>query len=132
MLNLFKKLITKEDNTNLDPVEFEFAGEIRFTLKIKDLIIGYLSVEEGLWNFKYSDEFKDQTKYARLTGFSDLNKIYKAKVLWPFFKIRIPGLKQPMIKDIIASEKLDAQNEAVLLRRFGKKSMANPYILEPA
>lgn len=132
MFNLFKRLISKGDSENLEPVEFEFAGQILFTLKIKNLTIGYLSVENELWNFKYSEEFKEQTKYARLTGFSDLEKTYSAKILWPFFKIRIPGLKQPMIRDIIESENLDAKNEAVLLKRFGKKTMSNPYILESA
>jgi len=130
MLNLLKRLIYKGDTESLKPVEFEFTCEIRFTLKIKNLIIGYLSVENELWNFRYSDEFKKQSKYARLTGFSDLEKIYKTDVLWPFFKIRIPGLKQPMIMDIIESENLDAKNEAVLLKRFGKKTMSNPYILD--
>jgi len=117
-------------NNILKPVEFEFKGQIKFALKIKDLIIGLLLVENGQWTFRYSEEFRAQSKYARLTGFSDLNKIYKAEVLWPFFKIRIPELKQPMIKDIIKAENLDQKNEAVLLKRFGEKSMSNPYILE--
>ena len=132
MLNLFKKIIRKGGTTSLKPVEFNFEGQIKFVLKIKLLVIGYLSIENGLWHFIYSEEFKNQDKYARLTGFSDLNKTYKAEVLWPFFKIRIPGLKQPMIRDIIEAENLDSKNEAVLLKRFGKESMANPYILEPA
>lgn len=132
MFDLFRKIIRKGDSTNLKPIEIEFTGQIKFVLKIKQLEIGHLSVEDGLWNYRYSEEFKNQDKYARLTGFSDLNKIYKAEVLWPFFKIRIPGLKQPMIRDIIEAENLDSKNEAVLLKRFGKKSMANPYILEPA
>jgi hypothetical protein len=69
--------------------------------------------------------------YAALTGFSDLHKVYKSQDLWPFFFIRIPWLKQLMIREIIKSEKIDGSNEAVLLRRFGSKSMSNPYILEP-
>lgn len=130
MLNLFRNIIEKGTKTNKEPVEFHFEGEIKFVLKIKDLIIGYLSIEQEQWTFKYSNEFKEQSKYARLTGFSDLDKIYKADVLWPFFKIRIPGLKQPMIRDILKEENLDEANEAVLLKRFGKKTMSNPYILE--
>ena len=35
-----------------------------------------------------------------------------------------------MIIEIIEAEKLDPKNEAILLRRFGKKTMSNPYILE--
>jgi len=46
-------------------------------------------------------------------------------VLWAFLKIRISGLKQPMIRDIIRGEELDKRNEAVLYKRFGRKSMSN-------
>jgi len=132
MFKLFKKIISKGKSSESSPVEIEFTGSVNFTLKFKDLEIGYLTVEEGMWVFRYSDEFKSQEKYARLTGFSDLSKVYKAKVLWPFFKIRIPGLKQPMIRDIIEEENLDASNEVQLLKRFGRESMSNPYILESA
>jgi len=132
MFNLFKKIISKGEATNLKPLELEFTGKIKFILKIKDLVIGSLSVEKGLWVFRYSEEFRNQNKYARLTGFSNLNKVYQAEELWPFFKIRIPGLKQPMVKDIIKAENLDQSNEAVLLKRFGRQSMSNPYILESA
>ena len=132
MFNIFRNIIKKEKNPDIKPIEIEYEGEIKFVLRIKNLEIAQLSIEDNFWVFKYSEEFKNQNKYARLTGFSDLDKIYKAEVLWPFFKIRIPGLKQPMIRDIIEAEKLDDSNEAVLLRRFGKLSMSNPYILEPA
>jgi len=132
MFNLFKKILNKGEITNTSSVEFEVNGNIEFTLKIKELHIGYLTIEEGLWIFRYSEAFKTQTKYARLTGYSDLDKVYKTEELWPFFKIRIPGLKQPMIKDIIKAENLDETNEVQLLKRFGTKSMSNPYILESA
>ncbi len=130
MLALLKRLINKGEYKSIKPAEFEIDDNIRFTLKIDVLNIGYLSVENGLWIFKYSEEFKNQNQYTRLTGFSDLNKVYKSDELWPFFKIRIPGLKQPMIKDILKTEQLDGSNEALLLKRFGLKSMSNPYILE--
>jgi hypothetical protein len=131
MVALLKRLFNKDEDENIRPSELNTNEKIRFTLKIDDLHIGYLYAEDGLWYFRYSDDFINQNQYARLTGFSDLHKIYKSEELWPFFKIRIPGLKQPMIKDIIKSEKLDGSNEAVLLRRFGWKSMSNPYLLEP-
>ena len=126
MINWFKKITDK----GIEESEFNAEGEFKFLLKIQDLIIGYLSFNNGDWEFQYSEEFKNQKKYTRITGFSDLNKVYKSKILWPFFKIRIPGIKQPMIIEIIEAEKLDPKNEAILLRRFGKKTMSNPYILE--
>ena len=113
-----------------EKVSFEFEGVIKFTLKINKLDIGHLYIEDSLWKFSYSNEFKEQKKYRKLAGFSDLNKTYESKILWPFFKIRIPGLKQPMILEIIEKEKLDKDNEALLLKRFGRRTVSNPYILE--
>ena len=124
----FIKKIFRKDNEH--PISFEFDGVIKFNLKINDLIIGYLKIEDQTWTFKYSEEFKSQETYRRLAGFSDLNKTYESKELWPFFKIRIPGLKQPMIKEILEKENLGNSSEAILLKRFGRKSMSNPYILE--
>ena len=42
---------------------------------------------------------------------------------------RIPGLKQPAIKEILEKESIDKENEAALLVRFGRKTIANPYEL---
>lgn len=128
MIKWIKNILQKEDSE----IDFGGEGQFNFQLKIHDLIIGFLSYDDGLWAFQYSDAFKNQSKYSRLTGFSDLNKIYTSKTLWPFFKVRIPGIKQPMIIEIMEKEKLDPKNEASLLRRFGRKSMSNPYILELA
>jgi hypothetical protein len=38
-------------------------------------------------------------------------------------------LGQPRIREIIKAEQLDINNEAQLLRRFGRKTIANPYEL---
>ncbi|HMR90124.1 MAG TPA: hypothetical protein PKD51_18310 [Saprospiraceae bacterium] len=130
MRELFKRWLNKGENESNKPISLGNISNIKFTLRLGELHIGYLYISEGHWVFSYSEEFKNQTQYARLTGFSDLNKVYKSDELWPFFKIRIPGLKQPMVRDIIRSEQLDESNEAILLRRFGLKTMSNPYILE--
>lgn len=82
------------------------------------------------WEFKYSAEFKEQSDiYNPITGFSNLDRIYRSEVLWPFFQTRIPGLKQPAIKEILQKENIDKNNEFQLLKRFGKKSINNPYEL---
>lgn len=129
MIDLLRKLFNKPDS---DPsLIVDNKGNVRFILLIDKLNIGYLYIVDGKWKFEYSDEFKLQNKYRKIDGFSDLNKIYESEVLWPFFKIRIPGLKQPMIKEILNKEKIDKSNEAILLKRFGKRAVSNPYILEP-
>ncbi len=52
-------------------------------------------------------------------------------MLWPFFVIRIPGLGQPAVQRVIREENIDPSNEAQLLKRFGKTTIANPFTLIP-
>src|SRR5690606_8403067 len=77
-----------------------------FTLKVDNVEVGKLRCDDGIWEFFYSDEFKNEyfEDYKRIAGFPDLHKVYKKETLWPFFMVRIPGLKQPAIKEIIANE----------------------------
>lgn len=101
-----------------------------FKLYLKELQVGELSCENGEWIFKYAPEFIDQNdKYHLIVGFPDLHKEYRSEILWPFFQIRIPGLGQPAIREIIERENLDINNEVQLLKRFGKKTLANPFLL---
>ena len=100
-----------------------------FILKVDDIVIGTLHCENGIWEFKYSEEFKKQKDYNLITGFPDLNKVYREKTLWPFFRIRIPGLKQPAVQEIIKKEQINQENEVSLLKRFGQKTISNPYEL---
>jgi HipA-like protein len=103
-----------------------------FILKVDNIEIGTLHSENGEWQFSYSEDFKNHyfPQYNRIVGFPELDKIYKEDTLWPFFRIRIPGLKQPAVKEILEKEKIDQTNEAALLKRFGNKTIANPYELE--
>lgn len=68
--------------------------------------------------------------YNHIAGFSNLNKVYKNETLWPFFRIRIPGLKQPAVKEILKKENINETNELELLKRFGHKTISNPYELD--
>lgn len=100
-----------------------------FILKYEDIPVGYLVLEQGMWKFSYSDEFKEQDKLRPLVQFPDENKVYENEDLWPFFTIRIPGLNQPTIQKILESENIDRSNEVELLKRFGKNTISNPYKL---
>ena len=103
-----------------------------FILKVDDIDIGELHCEDGEWVFEYTDEFKSNEEYKRIIGFPKLDQKYTKKTLWPFFRIRIPGLKQPAVKEIIEDEGIDVENEVALLKRFGRETISNPYILEVA
>lgn len=105
--------------------------KVTFTLKVDNVEIGTLHCENGIWEFAYAEEFKNEyyPEYKRIAGFPSLDKVYKKETLWPFFLVRIPGLKQPAIKEIIAKENIDSDNEVALLKRFGQRSISNPYEL---
>jgi len=100
-----------------------------FILSYNKLIIGELVLDKGIWKFSYADEFKQQTKIKPLPEFADINKVYESPELFPFFLHRIPSLSQPKVKRVVAQENLDKENEAALLKRFGRVSVSNPFQL---
>jgi len=134
MLNIINKLICKTKKTDYKDTPLTHQVSIHdevFLLKFEKLLIGELRFQGNRWEFKYSDEFKEvQDKYNYIAGFSNLNKIYYTEELWPFFQSRIPGLKQPAVKEILEIEHIDSSNKFELLKRFGKESINNPYELE--
>ncbi len=128
---LFKYLVQHsegghEDLTTPKDIHAEFE------LKYKTLTIGYLVLDNGVWEFSYSEEFKNQDELRPIVQFPNKGKKYANEELWPFFTVRIPGLNQPEIQHIIESENIDRSNEVELLKRFGKKTISNPYELVEA
>ncbi|MBP2614908.1 HipA N-terminal domain-containing protein [Chryseobacterium jejuense] len=104
-----------------------------FNLFLKDLKVGVLSYskESSIWHFEYSEEFKNNSNdYNLIIGFPDINKKYESDKLWPFFNIRIPGLKQPKVKEILIKENISPDDNVQLLERFGKRSISNPFELQ--
>ncbi len=127
MINWLSKYFKNEEQpTELTTPENAHAD---FVLKFKDLTIGHLKHDDGKWVFHYSDEFKNQNKIDVLIDFPKKDNTYEQSTLWPFFAHRIPGLGQPQIQEIIKHESIDANNEIDLLRRFGRKSITNPFEL---
>lgn len=102
---------------------------MRFRLTLRKLLIGILDFDGKEWVFSYSDQFRSQPKLRTLAQFPKIEGTYKASKLWPFFSLRIPGLKQPEIIKIMASEGIDPTDEAKLLARFGKRCIKDPFIL---
>ncbi|HHG85060.1 MAG TPA: hypothetical protein ENJ82_09980 [Bacteroidetes bacterium] len=127
-LNNLKKYFSKgdKDAETILPVEEKAV----FELIVDNICIGILTCADGEWNFHYTEEFKNVSdQYHRITGFSDLTKTYRSQALWPFFRIRIPGLGQPMVRETLEKENIDANNEVALLKRFGYETISNPYRL---
>ncbi|SDW84945.1 HipA N-terminal domain-containing protein [Hydrobacter penzbergensis] len=130
MLRKIKNWFSKSDDDTELEVQLPKEEDAKFILTVDNIRIGMLYCDKGDWYFKYTEDFKDHSnEYNRIVGFPDLNKTYKSETLWPFFQIRIPGLKQPAIQEILENEKINKENEAALLKRFGQKSISNPYKL---
>lgn len=101
-----------------------------FLLKYDDLIIGILSVADGIWKFQYSKEFRSQTDLRPIIEFPDVNRTYESKDLWQFFAMRIPSPEQVEVEEILKREHIQEDDAVRLLKRFGKRTIANPFQLE--
>lgn len=97
-----------------------------FNVNLGKLLIGTLSYSNGLWNFSYSDEFKNQNRVAPLANFPTKEKEYTTRELWPFFTSRIPSNAQLQIEKSAPTDSL-----VDLLVKFGHKTVSNPYVLNP-
>jgi HipA-like protein len=102
----------------------------KFLLKYDNLLVGTLSVEDGLWKFEYSDEFKRDGSMRPIVGFPDVNKIYQSDELWQFFASRIPSPEQAEVEEILRRENIEEDDAVTLLKRFGRKTITNPFELE--
>lgn len=117
-------------NEGHEGIETPIDVRVDFSLTFRHLTIGTLSLEKGLWSFAYSDEFKKQDRIKPLSDFPDMTKRYEFDHLHPFFLQRIPSLEQPKVRAVIKAENLDPTDEVQLLKRFGRRTIANPYHLQ--
>jgi len=127
LTNWIEKLFKNEDQPH--ELSTPINSTAHFILTYKDLTIGNLTHQNGKWIFQYTDEFKNQNRVGVLIDFPRKEKKYEKSYLWPFFSHRIPGLGQPQVQNIIESENIDSRNEIALLKRFGKKTITNPFEL---
>lgn len=128
MVDQFTDWFRKEES---ESSEVATSRDTVFILKVDSIELAKLSCSNGFWEFEYTESFKKlySKEYNLIAGFPDLNKKYRKKSLWPFFLTRIPGLKQPAVKEIIEKEKIDVGDQVELLKRFGHRSISNPYQL---
>lgn len=132
-LNTLKKRMSNLSNLwkseGQESIETPQNTLYKFKLVYKELEVGFLTLNNGEWNFQYSDEFISQDHLSPLPDFPDVHKEYKSEALYPFFLHRIPSLSQPKVQRQIAKDKIDASNEAELLKVFGRISLTNPFRL---
>lgn len=103
-----------------------------FHLLYGKLLIGTLIYDGESWSFKYSDDFKNDTKVNIIIDFPDLEKEYESKELWPFFATRIPSLNQPYHLKKIQKANINENDSVELLKLFGNETITNPFRLTPA
>jgi HipA-like protein len=102
-----------------------------FTVMLNDFEIGTLTADNGEWEFCYSEQFRRQSEIKPIVDFPDVQKVYRSRVLWPFFALRIPSPTQPAVRDFIEGRPGRTANEGLLLKEFGTRSVANPFRLVP-
>jgi HipA N-terminal domain len=117
ILKLFKSEEGQEDFYTPTDVE------VVFSLTYRALEIGTLSLNEGQWTFQYSESFKKQDKIKPLLDFPNVNRKYTSEELYPFFIQRIPGVGQN-------ARKFENLSEVELLKKFGKQTISNPFVLQ--
>jgi HipA-like protein len=101
----------------------------KFLLTYGDLLVGILTVDNGLWKFEYSDKFRLEENFRPIVEFPDVNKIYVNEDLWQFFASRIPSTEQPEVEEILKREHVNEDDAVGLLKLFGKRTIANPFEL---
>ncbi len=114
------------------PVEAPPEVRAEFKLFFEELLVGTLSVADSLWKFEYSSDFKKQDELRPLVDFPDVDKIYESKELWQFFVMRIPSPEQAEVEEILKREHIREDDAVSLLKRFGERTIANPFRLRAA
>jgi len=130
MIQTLKRLLAKLHSEDQEGVHTPQGETATFLLKYGSITVGDLSLQDGVWRFAYSAEFQRQREIRPIIDFPHLSGTYESKSLWPFFMARIPSLSQPKVQETIQNEGLDRSNSAELLRRFGERTISNPFLLE--
>jgi HipA-like protein len=112
------------------PMVAPLDKQVRFILRYGDLLVGTLSVKEGVWKFEYSEQYKQSKDFRPLVEFPDVDKVYESKELWQFFASRIPSPEQPEVDEILKREQISEDDSIALLKRFGTRTVSNPFQLE--
>jgi HipA-like protein len=128
-MKLLKKLINLWQQEDMPILETPLHETNRFMLNYKKLPIGTLEINEGIWQFNYSEDFKNQHEILPLIDFPSTDRVYKSNILWPFFLSRIPSTNSPAVGEIVKKKKLNANNPVEMLSEFGRRTITNPFEL---
>jgi HipA-like protein len=127
MIDKIKKMLQPSGQKNMKVIA---GSEESFGLFFRGEKIGVLHFSNKIWKFWYTDAFRQSDNLSPVANFPDANKVYESERLWPFFSVRIPSLKRKRIKDLVKKEGIREDDLIALLRRFGKQTLTNPFILK--
>lgn len=97
-------------------------GTASFHVMLRNMVVGILEYNQGIWKFEYSEKFRDQKEIVPLANFPCKDKVYTTKELWPFFASRIPSSAQLQTKE--------TNTDVIqMLSKYGRRTIANPYEL---
>lgn len=111
---------------------------IVFRLIYQNNEIGTLKFTGNKWVFFYSEWFKGQSDIKPFANFPDVDRQeYVSDELPPFFESRLPGISQPQVEafleDLKSDKKINEGDTKVeLLKKFGRRTITNPFELQPA
>jgi HipA-like protein len=94
--------------------------------KDKPVTVGYLTFEAGWWTFKYDPDYQRRPDLRPIEGFDDVTKVYRSKVLFPFFAVRIPDKTRLDVRQRLEEQQIRDPETSDLLRIFGRRAVASP------
>lgn len=127
---MIKKIAEFLKQSNHKDLKVSTDQRVEFNLYLPEIEVGKLVYKEGEWFFSYSESFKNSKDFEPIPDFPEKEKSYSDETLWPFFLSRIPSISRSRIKNTVEKENLDKTDILIMLDRFGKKTITNPYILE--
>jgi hypothetical protein len=108
------------------------TNKVSFELKLGSLHVGTLSRERQEWVFAYTEAFCRQRQVAPLVDFPMVGRVYRSEDLWPFFALRIPSTTQASVQAYLRERGQTQAEAADLMKKFGRRSISNPFLLTPA
>lgn len=127
MIQMFKKYLLP---ANQGKMKMDVGKLHEFSLYFNDLEVGVLEYANDKWKFWYSEEFINTTGIKPLANFPTLDKKYVSEDLWPFFASRIPSLSRKRVKALVDAKGIKENDLLSLLKLFGTRTVANPYVLK--
>ena len=88
--------------------------------------VGHLSFDGTQWSFRYDPEYRRRSELRPIEGFPDLDKVYRATTLFPFFAVRIPHEDRPDVRRRLERDHVEEPDATDLLRMYGRHAAASP------